>query len=418
MSKTTIPTKTSTSGDKIKTRAKDNKKASLLILFLVVLIDLIGFGMILPLIPFLGKSTGASPVMVGLLMSIYSVMQFLFSPFWGGISDRFGRKPVLLFSILGAAFSHTAFAFASGYTLLFITRLFAGLFSANISTAMASAADLSTEENRTKTMGLIGAAFGLGFVLGPFLGAQGADLGQSYGFGDQFSSLLAGGLCFLNFIFCIFFFKETLKKKQTSLKINLAKLNPFSVFFTASKTIKNSITLFFAATMALAIVEIVLFYAVKEQFGWGYKKAAYGFAAVGLVMAFTQGGVIRPLKKHFDEIPIILGGGILFSVGLFGAYLFSELWSFGAAILIMSFGYALLNPALNGFISLQASQENQGQTFGVTHGFSALSRICGPILGTYVLGAYTTKTPFLVSSILIAGFLILFSILIEKKNKQ
>jgi len=409
MSKTTNLDKTSTPANR--------KKASLLTLFLVVLIDLIGFGMILPLIPFLGKSTGASPVMVGLLMSIYSVMQFLFSPFWGGISDRFGRKPVLLFSVLGAAVSHTAFAFASGYTLLFLTRLFAGLFSANISTAMASAADLSTEENRTKTMGLIGAAFGLGFVLGPFLGAQGADIGQSLGFGDQFSSLLAGGLCFANFVFCLFFFGETLNIKQKNLKINFTKLNPFSVFSTASPAIKNSISLFFAATMALAIVEIVLFYAVKEQFGWGYKKAAYGFAAVGLVMAFTQGGVIRPLKKRFDEVPIVIGGGALFSLGLFGAYLFSDLWSFGTAILVMSFGYALLNPALNGFISLQASKENQGQTFGVTHGFSALSRICGPVLGTYVLGAYTTKTPFLVSSLLISIFLAIFVALL-KKQKQ
>lgn len=417
MSKTTTVSKTSTSGDKKKTGTNSNQKTSLLILFLVVLIDLIGFGMILPLIPFLGKSTGASPVMVGFLMSIYSIMQFLFSPFWGGISDRFGRKPVLLFSIFGAAVSHTAFAFASGYTMLFLTRLFAGLFSANISTAMASAADLSTKENRTKTMGLIGAAFGLGFVLGPFLGAQGADMGQSFGFGDQFSSLLAGALCFTNFVFCIFFFRETLKEKQDSLKINLSKLNPFSVFSTASSTIKNSIALFFAATMALAIVEIVLFYAVKEQFGWGYKKAAYGFAAVGLVMAFTQGGVIRPLKKRFDEVPIILGGGLLFALGLLGAYLFSDLWSFGASILIMSFGYALLNPALNGFISLQASQSNQGQTFGVTHGFSALSRICGPLLGTYLLGAYTTKTPFLVSSVLIASALIAFSFLTKKKIK-
>lgn len=391
-------------------KTNTKKTSSLLILFLVVLIDLIGFGMILPLIPFLGKSTGASPVMVGLLMSIYSIMQFLFSPFWGGISDRFGRKPVLLFSILGAAVSHTAFAFASGYTMLFLTRMFAGLFSANISTAMASAADLSTKENRTKTMGLIGAAFGLGFVLGPFLGAQGASWGQGLGFGDQFSSLLAGALCFLNFIFCFFYFGETLKNKRAELKINFQKLNPFSVLLKSSKNIQNSISLFFAATMALAIVEIVLFYAVKEQFGWGYKKAAYGFAAVGLVMAFTQGGVIRPLKKRMDEIKIIFMGGTLFCLGLLGAYVFSSLSLFGSSILVMSFGYALLNPALNGFISLQASKENQGETFGVTHGFSALSRIAGPLLGTYVLGAYTTKTPFLVSSLLIGVALVLFAV--------
>lgn len=343
-------------------------------------------------------------------------MQFLFSPFWGGISDRFGRKPVLLISVLGAAVSHTAFAFAAGYWMLFFTRMFAGFFSANISTAMASAADLSDEKNRTQTMGLIGAAFGLGFVLGPFLGAQGATLGQSFGFGDQFSSLLAGILCALNFIFCFFVFKETLETKQTALKINFKKLNPFSALIGTTPVLKNSILLFFSATMALAIVEIVLFYAVKEQFDWGYQKAALGFAAVGLVMAFTQGGVIRPLKKRLNEIQIIIIGGVLFCLGLLGAFLFSSLGLFGTSILIMSFGYALLNPALNGFISLQASKGAQGQTFGVTHGFSALSRIIGPLLGTFVLEHYSVKVPFLVSSVLIGLSLAVFLVLTLKKK--
>lgn len=394
-----------------------SRKSSLFILFLVVLIDLVGFGMILPLIPFLGKSTGVSAPMVGLLMSIYSIMQFLFSPFWGGISDRFGRKPVLLISILGASVSHTTFAFASGYWALFLTRMFAGFFSANISTAMASAADLSDKENRTQTMGLIGAAFGLGFVLGPFLGAQGAVFGKSFDFGDQFSSLLAGVLCLINFIFCFFIFKETLKEKQTSLKVNFQKLNPFSALFNTTPILRKSIMLFFTATMALAIIEIVLFYAVKEQFDWGYQKAALGFAAVGLVMALTQGGIIRPLKKRFSEIQIIYIGGILFSVGLAGAFLYSSLLLFGSATLLLSFGYALLNPALNGFISLQANQNSQGQIFGVTHGFSALSRIIGPLVGTYILQEYTVKTPFLVSSILIGFSLIGFFILM-KNTKQ
>lgn len=399
----------------IKTTA--SRKSALFILFLVVLIDLIGFGMILPLIPYLGRSTGVSAPMVGLLMSIYSIMQFLFSPFWGGVSDRFGRKPVLLISILGAAVSHTAFAFSSGYWMFFFTRMFAGFFSANISTAMASAADLSTKENRTQTMGLIGAAFGLGFVLGPFLGAQGAVLGKSFGFGDQFASLIAGALCTFNVIFCFFYFKETLKEKQSSLKINFKRLNPFSALFNVSPILKNSILLFFAATMALAIVEIVLFYAVKEQFDWGYQKAAMGFAAVGLVMAFTQGGVIRPLKKRLSEIQIICIGGVIFCLGLQGAFLYSSLSGFGTSILLMSFGYALLNPALNGFISLQASKDTQGQAFGVTHGFSALSRIIGPLLGTYVLQQYTVKTPFLISSILIGLALMMFLVFVSKKTK-
>jgi MFS family permease len=395
-----------------------SRKSSLFILFLVVLFDLIGFGMIIPLIPFLGKSTGVSAPMVGLLMSIYSIMQFLFSPFWGAISDRFGRKPVLMVSIFGAALSHTAFAFAQGYLALFLTRMFAGLFSANISTAMASAADLSSEKNRTQTMGLIGAAFGLGFVLGPFLGAQGAVLGNYFGvgIGDQFASLLAGVLCFFNFVFCSLVFKETLQTKAASLKINFKKLNPFSSLLGVSANLKYSVLLFFSATMALAIVEIVLFYAVKELFDWGYEEAAKGFAAVGLVMAFTQGGVIRPLKKRLSNLRIISIGGFFFFVGLVGAYEFSGLYSFSLAILAMSFGYALINPALSGFISLQASQESQGQTFGVTHGFSALSRIIGPVLGTYILAKTSTKEPFLASAILIGLSLAVFFTLLKKEK--
>lgn len=395
---------------------KTTRSSQIFNLFLVVLIDLIGFGMIIPLIPFLGKSTGVSAIWVGLLMAIYSLMQFLFSPFWGALSDRYGRKPVLLVSIFGACISHGVFAFVSSYSALFLTRLFAGLFSANISTAMASASDLSTKENRTQTMGVIGAAFGLGFVIGPFLGAQGASLGNSIGFGDQFSSLLASLLCLINFIFCLFIFKESLLNKVDKIKINYKKLNPISALLDCDKKTKEAVLLFFSATLSLALIEVVLFFVVDEYFGWGYKKASLGFAAIGLVMAFTQGGLIRPLKKRLKESQIIFIGGILFTLGLQGAFIFDGLSLFATSIILLSFGYALLNPALNGYISLLSSSDSQGKTFGVTHGFSALSRIIGPVLGTYFLQVYSSKTPFLVASSIIGISLVFFIISLKRKN--
>ena len=394
------------------------RKKNLGILFLVTLLDLIGFGMILPLIPYLGRATESSPVMVGLLMSIYSIMQFLFSPFWGGFSDRLGRKPILLVSIFGAAISHTAFAFAQGYWALFLTRLFAGLFSANISTAMASAADLSSEKNRTQTMGLIGAAFGLGFVLGPFLGAQGASIGPYFGFNDQFASLLAGVLSGLNFLFCLFFFSESLKEKSEKVSINLKRLNPFSSFYSLSSNLKASVGLFFAASFALALIEVVLFFVVQDQYDWNYKDASYGFAGVGLVMAFTQGGLIRPLKKRFSELTLIYSGGLIFTLGLFCAFAFNELYLFGFSILFLSLGYAIINPSLNGYISLQARSDQQGSSFGVTHGFSALSRIMGPVLGTYLLGAAGLKTPFVAASMIIGFSLLAFVIFFRYQKNQ
>ena len=356
--------------------------------------------------------------MVGLLMSIYSIMQFLFSPFWGGFSDRLGRKPILLVSIFGASISHIAFAFAQGYWALFFTRLFAGLFSANISTAMASAADLSSEKNRTQTMGLIGAAFGLGFVLGPFLGAQGAAIGPFFGFNDQFASLLAGLLSALNFLFCFFFFSESLKEKSNKVSINLKKLNPFSSFYSLSSNLKASVGLFFTASFSLALIEVVLFFVVQDQYSWSYKEASYGFAGIGLVMAITQGGLIRPLKKNFSELSLICSGGLIFTFGLFCTYFFNELYLFGLSILFFSLGYAILNPSLSGFISLQAEHNQQGSSFGVTHGFSALSRIFGPLLGTYLLGETGLKSPFLVASMIIGFSLIAFLFFFKNKNSQ
>jgi MFS family permease len=400
--------KATTTLDSSESHAPKGRKKNLGILFLVTLLDLIGFGMILPLIPYLGRATESSPVMVGLLMSIYSIMQFLFSPFWGGFSDRLGRKPILLISIFGASISHIAFAFAQGYWALFFTRLFAGLFSANISTAMASAADLSSEKNRTQTMGLIGAAFGLGFVLGPFLGAQGAALGPHFGFNDQFASLLAGLLSALNFVFCLFFFSESLKDKSQRVSINLKRLNPFSSFYSLSPKLKASVGLFFAASFALALIEVVLFFVVQDQYDWSYKEASYGFAGVGLVMAFTQGGLIRPLKKRFSELSLIYSGGLIFTFGLMCAYIFNELYLFGFSILFFSLGYAIVNPSLSGFISLQAEASEQGSSFGVTHGFSALSRIFGPLLGTFLLGEAGLKSPFFAASLVIGLALLAF----------
>ncbi|MCJ8275373.1 MAG: MFS transporter, partial [Bdellovibrionales bacterium] len=174
------------------------QKRSLKIIFFTVFLDLVGFGIILPLIPYLAREFKASPVQIGFLMAIFSFMQFLFSPLWGKLSDRFGRRPIILISLFGASFSYVFFAFAQTLTLLFVARGLAGFFAANISAAQAYIADITPKDKRSVGMGLIGAAFGLGFIMGPAIAGLTGPIGEALGdqppFGIQFSALVAGGL--------------------------------------------------------------------------------------------------------------------------------------------------------------------------------------------------------------------------------
>jgi multidrug resistance protein len=193
-------------------------KSHLTILFVTVFIDLVGFGIIIPLTPYLATEFGATSQDVGVLMSVYSLCQFLFSPFWGRLSDRFGRRPILLMSLLGSALSYLGFAFAGSLTMLILCRVFAGAFTANISTAMASIADVTPTEKRAQSMGLIGAAFGIGFIVGPAFGGLlsewGAQIGTAPPWGMSFPSLGAAALCFINFVSAIFFLPESLPQEK------------------------------------------------------------------------------------------------------------------------------------------------------------------------------------------------------------
>jgi multidrug resistance protein len=195
-------------------------KKKLAIIFLTVFVDLVGFGIIIPMNSYLAKVFGATPLKVGLLMSIYSLMQFLFSPFWGQTSDRIGRRPVILLSLLGASVSHFGFAMSASYTGLFLCRMFAGIFGGNIPVAMAYIADLTAEKDRSKGMGLIGAAFGLGFILGPAIGGVFGHLGNSLGstppFGESFPAIIASLICFANFVSAYFFLPESRSDAATT----------------------------------------------------------------------------------------------------------------------------------------------------------------------------------------------------------
>ncbi|NUQ80374.1 MAG: MFS transporter [Bacteroidetes bacterium] len=360
-------------------------KPSLLIIFLTVFIDLIGFGMIIPLLPYYALAFDASPLMVTFLSTIYSLMQFLFSPFWGGLSDRFGRRPVLLISIAGTACAYGWFAVAGSLTSLFMARLLGGVFTANFGAAQAYIADITTTENRAKGMGLFGAAFGLGFIVGPALG------GLLSPFGYMVPGLVAASLSVLNFVFAWWFLPES---QQPAVRARnrqkpfqwLAVHRPFTDFLRLRQD-RNPVFFLilivwvvitghamFEGTFAL-ILESVLQFSARE-FG-------LIFTVIGIVTAVVQGVLIGPLTQRFGNRFLIISGLWFTMLSLVILSLMSpdSLWLLYIGIVSYSFGLALFSPSMNGLISGMTHQDDQGKILGLSQGFGSLGRIVGPVTG-------------------------------------
>ncbi|MCH2533538.1 MAG: MFS transporter [Bdellovibrionales bacterium] len=403
------------------------KKSALLVIFVTVFIDLIGFGMIIPLSPYLAREFDASDFQVGLLMSIYSLMQFFFAPMWGRISDYKGRKPIILLSLVGAGLAHIMFAFASSYWGLFLARTLAGFFGANIATAMAYVADVTDEGNRSKQMGLIGAAFGLGFIFGPFFGAELARFGEYMGdmppFGSSFAAIGAGSICLLNAVFAFFVLEESLigqvAKKKTLMVHERVKL----LFKYIKKPVVGVLLqTTFVVTFSMALMEATLFLFVQDLFDWELRKAGYGFAYVGIIMVSTQGYLIRKWMPKFGEKKLLIAGAILLGLGLMGIALSDTVAVLAVAVTSLGVGTGLLNPSIVGSISLLSDKTEQGMSIGVNQSFSALGRIIGPAVGGWFYQVYGLRSPFWLATatsvIALLMLLLIFKNLPDKGKAQ
>lgn len=391
------------------------KSSPVLVVFLIVFIDLVGFGIIIPLGPYYATHVGASPAEVGVLMAIYSLMQFVFSPFWGKLSDKIGRRPILLMSLLGSSLSYLFFAFSTQFWMLLVARAFAGFFTANISTAMAYIADVTDEKDRSKGMGLIGAAFGLGFIMGPAIGGILSEVGMRIGdhppFGMGFSALGAAVICFLNFLFALKVLKESLtEEKKQHIQPRESRYGLIKRFL-VKKPQGVLLGMGFICTFAFAHMESTLALFVKDSWDWGFTKASFAFAYVGIISAFTQGFLIRKLMPKYGEPPLMFMGVVLAMIGMLGISLSTEVWMLGLAVTFMGLGMGLFNPANLGGISLSSSASDQGKVFGVAQSFSALGRILGPLSGGFVYGHLGMRFPFLTAAAVLAiGFVMLVRI--------
>ena len=379
-----------------------SQRSPLLIIFLTILIDLVGFGIIIPLSPYLASDFGATGLEVGLLMTVYSLMQFFFSPIWGRWSDRIGRRPIILLSLMGAALAHTAFAFAESLTVLFIARAFAGIFGANISVATAYIADVTDKKNRSKNMGIIGVAFGLGFIIGPAIGGLladiSSDLGEGPPFGMGFPALGAGLICFCNFIFAFFKLPESLKE-ELRVKDRLRESRLKEVFrFSLKPVLGVLLVAGFLQIAGMGQLEATFALLMKLEFDWDLKTTSYAFAYIGVMIAFTQGYLIRKLMPKFGE-RILLGVGLFVgALGMAGIGFSSSVPELAVAVTLLAIGNGLFQPALLGSLSLLSGLSEQGQVMGVYQSYSALGRIIGPALGGILFDQIGMQSPYIFSA--------------------
>lgn len=385
-------------------------KSRLLVIFLTVFIDLVGFGIIIPLSPYLARQFHASPFEVGLLLSIYSIAQFIFSPLWGSLSDRIGRRPVIMIGLLGGGLSYVLFAFSTSLIWLFVARALAGVFGGNISTAHAYIADVTSPEERSKGMGLIGAAFGLGFIFGPLLGAGLGILGQHLGseppFGLSFSAIGAAVLCFCNFGLSYFVLHESLpasvrgavRVRRNRIKEIFARLH--------APVVGPLMIVFFLSGLAMAQMEAMLFPYVADRFGWTLETASMGFAYVGVLMVITQGYLIRKWMPRFGERRVLLVGLIGFALSLALIPISFNIWLLAVTMTILALGNGMMRPPNLGLISLASPASEQGAVLGVTNSLASLGRILGPMIGGWLYGLHH-GAPFEFAALLTAiGFFI------------
>jgi DHA1 family tetracycline resistance protein-like MFS transporter len=385
-------------------------KYALNFIFLTLLIDITGLGIIIPVMPkLIGQLTGEGLSVAseygGWLTFAYAFMQFIFAPILGNLSDKYGRRPVLLLSLLGFGIDYLFLAFAPSIFWLFVGRIIAGIAGASMTTAMAYIADVSTPQKRAQNFGLIGAAFGLGFIVGPVLGGV---LGQ---FGTRIPFFAAAGLALLNFLYGYFILPESLTKenrrpfnfKTANAWASLSRLKRYPKVL----SLAGALILVYLASYAL---QSVWTYYNMYKFGWTEALVGYSLGFVGITIAVVQGGLIRIIIPKLGQERSLYIGLALYSFGYILFAFASESWMMFAFMVPYSLG-GIAGPALQGIMSNQVPDNEQGELQGTLTGLMSLTAIFGPLLMTHLFAAFTGKeayfefpgAPFLVGAVLLSA---------------
>lgn len=375
-----------------------SEQTPLLLVALTILIDFTGFGLVLPLLPFWAEQVGANAFNIGLLLTIYALAQFLFTPVLGSLSDRYGRRPIIVISLIIEAISLAMTALASNLPLLYVARFIGGLGASNIGTAQAVVADVTSQERRARGMGLVGAAIGAGFVIGPALGGLLAPVGITIPF------WIAMGFALSNALLVTFFLPET-RALPTEPSLFAMHTGPgllIAGWRTAHRypAILRLVAINLLYMLAFTAMEAVFALFGQHYFGWGAAQIGYVFTYVGIIVVIMQGGLVGQLARRLGEQRLLLCGLVLLGAGLF----MLSFSTFAATVLlalgILSIGDGAVTPMISTLLSFVSPENAQGETLGLSQGVGSLGRVVGPLVAGILYTLTKPGTPFLVGGML------------------
>jgi len=366
-----------------------------LALFLTVFIHLVGFGIIVPLLPYYAQTYGATGVQVGLLLASFSAMQFLCAPAWGRLSDRVGRRPMLIGSLILTAGSYVMFAFAGSLAMLFVSRILAGIAGATISTAQAYVADTTTPEKRTQGMGLIYAAFGAGFIFGPAIG------GILSHYGYAVPGLAAAGLALAACVAAIVFLPESLPRESRAHAVarRASAGSRWAMF--ERPVVGTGLWLLFLSTVCFAAMEGTFALFGQWRFGLGPRQVGLLLAYVGTLAVILQGGIVARLARRFGEGTMVRAGFLVMAIGLVGMAMAPRMSWLMAALGAIAVGSSLAGPTLAGLVSSAASAMEQGAVLGLYQSMGSLGRAVGPFLGGWAFDHIAHPSPMWLGAIVV-----------------
>ena len=369
-------------------------------LLLTVFIDMVGFGIIIPLTPFWAERFGASPALVTLLFATYSAFALVFSFVWGWVSDRWGRKPVLILSLMGSVMSFAWLGLADALWMLFAARALGGVFGANIAVAQAYIADITPPEDRAKGMGMMGAAFGAGFVIGPAIGGllAGPDA-DNPDFRTPF--FVAAGVSFIAVIVGIVFLREPQRHAETSVPRGV--IERFRGFAEVMSHPRIAWPMVVMVMMAFVMAGLESTYALwtERAHEWGPRETGFFFAYIGVLLVLVQAGLVRVAMKRFDEATCAPAALVAMTIGIGMIPWCATIWLVYLSGALIALGFGLGNPMLNALISKGAPGDIQGTVLGASQSAQSLCRILGPITAGALFSTFSRDMPYYVGGVIL-----------------